>query len=50
MLMPVLALFLSFPSFTGSGDSYNDELRLLDLEVEMLFAQIIGALARTRGG
>jgi hypothetical protein len=36
MLMPVLALFLSFPSFTRAGDSYNDELRLLDLEVEML--------------
>jgi hypothetical protein len=35
-LMLVLALFLSFPSFTRAGDSYNDELRLLDLELEML--------------
>jgi hypothetical protein len=34
--MLVLALFLFFPSFTGAADCYNDELRLLDLEVEML--------------
>jgi hypothetical protein len=25
-----------FPSFTRAADSYNDELRLLDLELEML--------------
>jgi hypothetical protein len=36
MLMLVLALFLSFPSYTRAGDSSNGELRLLDLEVEML--------------
>jgi hypothetical protein len=32
----MLALFLSLPSLTLAGDSYNDELRLLDLELEML--------------
>jgi hypothetical protein len=32
----VLGLSLLFPSFTRAGDSYNDELRLLDLELEML--------------
>jgi hypothetical protein len=36
MLMLVLGLSLLFPAFTRAGDSYNDELRLLDLELEML--------------
>jgi hypothetical protein len=32
----VFVLFLSCPSFTRAGDSYNDDLRMLDLELEML--------------
>jgi hypothetical protein len=32
----MLALFLFLPSLACAGDSYNDELRLLDLELEML--------------
>ena len=32
----MLALFLSLPSLACAGDSYNDELRLLDPELEML--------------
>jgi hypothetical protein len=37
MLLSVmmLALFLSLPSLACAGDSYSDELRLLDLELEM---------------
>jgi hypothetical protein len=34
-LVLVLGLFLLFP-LSCAGDSYNDELRLLDLELEML--------------
>lgn len=36
MLLSVmmLALFLSLPSLACAGDSYSDELRLLDLELE----------------
>jgi len=30
----MLALFLSLPSLACAGDSYSDELRLLDLELE----------------
>jgi hypothetical protein len=36
MLMLVLGLSLLFPSFARAGDSYNDELRLLDLKLEVL--------------
>ena len=36
LLSLMLALFLSLPSLTLAGDSYNDELRLLGLELEML--------------
>jgi hypothetical protein len=36
MLSLMLALFLSLPSLACAGDSYNDELRLLDLELEIL--------------
>jgi hypothetical protein len=36
MLVLVLSLSLLFPSLTRAGDSYNDQLRLLDLELEML--------------
>jgi hypothetical protein len=32
----VFVLFLSCPSFTRAGGSYNDDLRMLDLELEML--------------
>jgi hypothetical protein len=35
-LVLVLGLSLFFPSFSRAGDSYNDELWVLDLEFEML--------------